>query len=67
MSTSTEINESLLSQFEELKLFLEALQSDVVKSAAGNKTAGVRVRKGLREAKKLTADLVKTSLEHSKG
>ena len=37
------------------------------KHLIGNKTAGVRVRKGLREAKKLTADLVKNSLEHSKG
>jgi len=63
MSQNSEINEELISKFDELKLFVEALQTDVVKHAAGNKTAGVRVRKGLREAKKLAGALVKISLE----
>jgi hypothetical protein len=65
MSTQ-ELNEHLLGQFEELKLLVETLQTDIVKNAGGNKSAGVRVRKGLREAKKLASLIVKTSLEYSK-
>lgn len=65
MSTQ-ELNENLLGQFEEFKLLVETLQTDVVKNAGGNKSAGVRLRKGLREAKKLASTIVKTSLEHSK-
>lgn len=61
------LNESLISQFEELKLLVETLQSDVVKNAQGNKSAGIRARKGLREAKKLASTIVKTSLESDKG
>ena len=60
------LNESLISQFEELKLLVETLQSDVVKNAQGNKSAGIRARKGLREAKKLASTIVKTSLESDK-
>ena len=60
------LNERLLSQFEELKLLVETLQTDVVKNAQGNKSAGIRARKGLREAKKLASTIVKTSLESDK-
>ena len=60
------LNENLLSQFEELKVLIETLQGDVVKNAQGNKSAGVRARKGLRQAKKLASDIVKTSLESGK-
>ena len=60
------LNENLLSQFEEFKLLVETLQTDVVKNAQGNKSAGIRARKGLREAKKLASVLVKTSLESDK-
>jgi len=60
------LNESLITQFEELKLLVETLQTDVVKNAQGNKSAGIRARKGLREAKKLASTIVKTSLESDK-
>ncbi len=60
------LNENLLSQFEEFKLLVESLQTDVVKNAQGNKSAGIRARKGLREAKKLASVIVKTSLESDK-
>lgn len=60
------MNEGLLQQFEELKVLIEALQTDVVKNAQGNKSAGIRARKGLREAKKMASAIVKTSLESSK-
>jgi hypothetical protein len=64
--SSQEINQELLSQFEEFKLLVESLESEIVKNAGGNKSAGVRVRKGLREVKKLASVIVKSSLEHSK-
>ena len=60
------LNENLLSQFEEFKLLVETLQTDVVKNAQGNKSAGIRARKGLWEAKKLASVIVKTSLESDK-
>lgn len=61
------LNENLLTQFEELKVLVETLQTDVVKNAQGNKSAGVRARKGLREAKKIASAIVKSSLEADKG
>ena len=60
------LNEKLLSQFEELKVLVESLQTDIVKNSQGNKSAGVRARKGLRCAKKLASDLVRSSLESDK-
>ena len=60
------MNNELMDQFEELKVLVEALQKDVVKNSQGNKSAGVRARKGLRLLKQRAAELVKTSLESSK-
>jgi uncharacterized membrane protein len=60
------MNDNLVENFEELKKLVESLQIDVVKNASGNKSAGVRARKGLRELKKLASELVKTSLSSDK-
>ena len=60
------LNEALISQYEELKVLIETLQTDVVKNAQGNKSAGVRARKGLRQAKKMASEIVKTSLDSGK-
>jgi|TARA_Y100000385_G_C13007943_1_gene600325 hypothetical protein len=60
------MNDNLVENFEELKKLVESLQVDVVKNASGNKSAGVRARKGLRELKKLASELVKTSLTSDK-
>jgi hypothetical protein len=58
---------TLLGQWEELKVLVESLESDVQKNAVkGNKSAGVRVRKGLRLVKKQATDLVKATLEYDK-
>ena len=46
------MNDKLVEQYEELKTLVESLQIDVVKNASGNKSAGVRARKCLREMKK---------------
>lgn len=60
------MDEALIERFEELLTLIESLRTDVVKQSGGNKSAGLRVRRGLRDAKKLTADLVRESLELSK-
>ena len=52
----------LLEKWSELKVLVETLELDLHKNASGNKSAGVRARKGLRLLKKQAADLVKESL-----
>tara|TARA_Y100000593_G_C4191468_1_gene277126 strand:+ start:585 stop:758 length:174 start_codon:yes stop_codon:yes gene_type:complete len=56
----------MLDEWTELKVLVESLELDVHKNASGNKSAGVRARKGLRLLKQRAAELVKTSLETSK-
>jgi hypothetical protein len=60
------MNELLVEKYEELKTLVESIQVDVVKNAGGNKSAGIRARKGLRELKKIASDLVKNSLSSDK-
>ena len=61
------MNDQIVENYETIKVLVESLQTDVVKNSQGNKSAGVRVRKGLRELKKMAADLVKESLTADKG
>ena len=58
--------ENVVESYERLKVLVESLELDVHKSARGNKSAGVRVRKGLRTLKREATDLVRASLESSK-
>ena len=60
------MNNELLDQYETLRTLVESLQRDIVKHSQGNKSAGLRVRKGLRETKKVASELVRSSLEASK-
>lgn len=62
MSDSTNI----LQSWEALKALVEEVELDVHKNAHGNKSAGVRARRGLRELKTKAADLVKLTLETQK-
>lgn len=62
MSDSTNI----LENWEALKALVEEVELDVHKNAHGNKSAGVRARRGLRELKSKAADLVKLTLEVQK-
>jgi hypothetical protein len=62
MSDSTNI----LENWEELKALVEEVELDVHKNAHGNKSAGVRARRGLRELKSKAASLVKMTLEVQK-
>lgn len=58
--------ENITDSYERLRVLVESLELDVHKSASGNKSAGVRVRKGLRTLKREATDLVRASLESSK-
>ena len=61
-SRSTE----LLSKWEELKTLIESLEKDIQKNISGNKSAGVRARKGLRLLKTNASEIVKVSLASDK-
>lgn len=54
---------AILNKWDELRVLVESLEIDVKKTAKGNKTAGVRSRKGLRLLKQTAADLVKVTLD----
>ena len=56
------MRQKILDQWEELRTLVESLEVDVYKNANGNKSAGVRVRKGLRLLKARSGNLVKASL-----
>ena len=60
------MNNTLLTQFEELKILVELTQKDIEKNSQGNKSAGVRARKALRQVKKMASDIVKKSLDTDK-
>jgi hypothetical protein len=53
-------------QWNEIKVLIESLDLDVAKNAAGNASAGVRARRGLRLLKNKTAELVKATIEEDK-
>ena len=54
---------NILENWENLKELVESPEADLAKTAGGNKAAGVRLRKGLRNIKSQAADLVKESLQ----
>ena len=54
--------ETLVEHYERLRLLVDVMQADVLKSQKGNKAAGTRLRKGLRQVKKFSGDFVKFSL-----
>jgi len=56
----------LLEHWEELKVLMDSLELDIHKNANGNKSAGVRARKGLRLLKRNASELVKESLSVGK-
>tara|TARA_B100000214_G_scaffold212192_1_gene154176 strand:+ start:900 stop:1094 length:195 start_codon:yes stop_codon:yes gene_type:complete len=62
----SENSSDLLEDWSELKVLVESLELDMLKHAKGNKSAGVRVRKGLRLLKQNASGLIKGSLAKSK-
>ena len=57
---------NIMEQWNEIKTLVESLELDVTKNAAGNASAGVRARRGLRLLKSKSADLVKTTISEEK-
>ncbi len=55
--------ESVQEYYSSLRLLVETMESDALKSERGNKAAGVRLRKSLRHLKKFSGDFVKFTLE----
>lgn len=63
---SSEQNNELLTKWNELKVLIESLELDIQKNCSGNKSAGVRARKGLRLLKTNASEIVKVSLSSDK-
>ena len=55
-------NNDVLTKWNEIKTLVETIENDVQKNATGNKAAGTRARKGLRNLKTTAAELVKLTL-----
>jgi hypothetical protein len=56
------MSNNVLNKWTEIKTLIETLEEDVQKNASGNKAAGTRARKGLRNLKTSAAELVKLTL-----
>ena len=54
--------ENIKDFYDHLKLIVESMEEDALKSTKGNKAAGVRLRKSLRHLKSQTSDFVKFTL-----
>lgn len=61
-----ETNAAIVEQWERVRTLVDATEVEVLKNANGNASAGVRARKGLRELKKETHELVKLTVEETK-
>lgn len=62
----SEKESELLTKWQEFKVLVESLEQDMQKNISGNKSAGVRARKGLRLLKTTASDIVKVSLATDK-
>ena len=54
--------EKIQKQYEELKSLLISIEVDLLKNLNGNKSAGVRARKALRDVKKQATDIIKNTI-----
>lgn len=60
------MSNDITNKWQEIKTLVESIDLDVHKNAAGNVSAGVRARKGLRLLKNQAAELVKMTVENDK-
>ena len=58
--------QEIIAKWNELKDIMESIELDVHKNASGNKSAGVRARRGLRSLKNDVTNLVKLTLQAEK-
>lgn len=56
------MDSAVLEKWNELKALVETLEHDITKNAKGVVAAGVRARKGLRELKSKSGELVKLTI-----
>jgi hypothetical protein len=63
---SNEVRNNLHEKWISLKVLVETLELDIQKNISGNKSAGVRARKGLRVLKTNASEIVKASLAADK-
>ena len=56
----------ILEKWDEIKVLVDSINLDITKNAAGNASAGVRARRGLRLLKKEAASLVKITVQNDK-
>jgi hypothetical protein len=54
--------ENIQNQYAELKNLLLSIEVDLLKNLEGNKSAGVRTRKALREIKKKATEMIKSTI-----
>ena len=54
--------ENIQNQYVELKNLLLSIEEDLLKNLNGNKSAGVRARKALRDVKKQATDIIKNTI-----
>lgn len=59
---STSLPSSVDEFYTQLKVMVESMESDVVKTTKGNKAAATRLRKSLRLLKSTSGDFVKMTL-----
>ena len=60
------MSNNIIDKWSEIKVLIESLDLDVRKNAAGNNSAGVRARRGLRLLKASSAELVKLTIAEEK-
>ena len=60
------MSNNIIEKWTEIKTIMESIELDISKNAAGNASAGVRARKGLRLLKKEAAELVKVTVQADK-
>ena len=54
--------ENIQNQYAELKNLLLSIEVDLLKNLDGNKSAGVRTRKALRDVKKRASEIIKDTI-----
>ena len=55
-----------MQEYEDLKVLVAEIEADINKAEGGNKAAGTRARKALREIKKEAAAIVKAMIDLEK-
>lgn len=58
--------DNIQNQYAELKNLLLSVEVDLLKNLEGNKSAGVRTRKALREVKKRASEIIKNTIDLEK-